>query len=79
MGILLFTLGALLGAISTDYYTNKKISELTERGLKRKKVYNIMIPDFDLSKRSNEINAIKTLINSENKKLLKNPYFFNCQ
>ncbi len=38
-----------------------------------------MIPDFDLSKRGSEINAIKTLINSENKKLLKKTYFFNCQ
>ena len=39
MGILLFTLGALLDAISTDYYTNKKISELTERGLKKERKF----------------------------------------
>ena len=31
MGILLFIIGALLGAISTYWYASKKINDLTER------------------------------------------------
>ena len=42
MGILLFILGALLGAISTYLYANKQISDLTERNLDKSLVISLL-------------------------------------
>ena len=61
MGILLFTLGALLGAISTYYYANKQINELTERGLDKSLVISLLKTRADESTK-------KIIIKKERKK-----------
>lgn len=42
MGILLFVIGALLGAISTYWYANKRINELTEKNLDKALVISLL-------------------------------------
>ena len=49
MGILLFILGALLGAISTYLYANKQISDLTERNLDKSLVISLLKTRADVS------------------------------
>jgi len=61
MGILLFTLGALLGAIGTYYYANKQINELTERGLDKSLVISLLKTRADESTK-------KIIIKKERKK-----------
>ena len=61
MGILLFILGALLGAISTYYYASKKINELTERGLDKSLVISLLKTRADESTK-------KIIIKKESKK-----------
>ena len=61
MGILLFTLGALLGAISAYYYANKQINELTERNLDKSLVISLLKTRADESTK-------KIIIKKERKK-----------
>jgi len=42
MGILLFVIGALLGAIGTFWYASKKINELTEKNLDKALVISLL-------------------------------------
>jgi len=49
MGILLFIIGALLGAISTYWYANKTIDELTEKNLDKALVISLLKTRADVS------------------------------
>ena len=51
MGILLFILGALLGAISTYWYAKQRIDELTERGHDKSLVISLLKTRADESTR----------------------------
>jgi len=42
MGILLFVLGTLLGAIGTYWYANKKLNDLTEKNLDKALVISLL-------------------------------------
>ena len=42
MGILLFIIGALLGAIGTYWYASKKINDLTEKNLDKALVISLL-------------------------------------
>jgi len=42
MGILLFVIGALLGAIGTYWYASKKINDLTEKNLDKALVISLL-------------------------------------
>jgi len=42
MGILLFVIGALLGAIGTYWYANKKINDLSEKNLDKALVISLL-------------------------------------
>ena len=42
MGLILFILGALLGAIGTYWYASKRINELTERSLDKSLVISLL-------------------------------------
>jgi len=49
MGILLFIIGALLGAIGTYWYANKTIDELTEKNLDKALVISLLKTRADVS------------------------------
>jgi len=49
MGILLFIIGALLGAISTYWYASKKINDLTETNLDKALVISLLKTRADVS------------------------------
>ena len=51
MGILLFILGALLGAIGTYIYAYRKISDLTEKNLDKALVISLLKTRADESTR----------------------------
>ena len=51
MGILLFVLGALLGAIVTYYFAKQKIDELTERSHDKSLVISLLKTRADESTR----------------------------
>ena len=66
MGILLFILGALLGAISTYWYASKTINDLTEKNLDKALVISLLKTRADKStkkivnkKESNKSKATK--------------------
>ena len=42
MGLILFILGALLGAIGTYWYASKKINDLTEKNLDKALVISLL-------------------------------------
>ena len=51
MGILLFIIGALLGAIGTYWYASKTISDLTEKNLDKALVISLLKTRADESTR----------------------------
>tara|TARA_R110001583_G_scaffold83069_2_gene219728 strand:- start:129 stop:329 length:201 start_codon:yes stop_codon:yes gene_type:complete len=66
MGILLFIIGALLGAISTYWYASKTINDLTEKNLDKALVISLLKTRADKStkkivnkKESNKSKATK--------------------
>ena len=61
MGILLFILGALLGAISTYWYASKTINDLTEKNLDKALVISLLKTRADESTK-------KIIIKKESKK-----------
>ena len=63
MGLLLFVLGALIGGISTYWYANKKINELTERSHDKSLVISLLKTRADESTRK--------IVNSRERKKTK--------
>ena len=61
MGILLFVIGALLGAIGTYWYASKKINDLTEKNLDKALVISLL-------KTRAEESTKKIVIKKESKK-----------
>tara|TARA_R100000008_G_C3512235_1_gene129412 strand:+ start:537 stop:743 length:207 start_codon:yes stop_codon:yes gene_type:complete len=63
MGILLFILGALSGAISTYWYASKKINELTEKNHDKALVISLLKTRADKS--------VKKVVNKREGKKVK--------
>ena len=63
MGILLFVIGALLGAIGTYWYASKKINDLTEKNLDKALVISL------LKTRAEE--STKKIVNKKESKKVK--------
>ena len=63
MGILLFVIGALLGAIGTYWYASKKINDLTEKNLDKALVISLLKTRADKS--------VKKVVNNREDKKTK--------
>ena len=63
MGILLFILGALLGAIGTYWYAKQRINDLTERNLDKSLVISLLKTRADKS--------TKKIVNRKESKITK--------
>ena len=59
MGLILFILGALLGAIGTYWYASKRINELTERSLDKSLVISLLKTRAGKKKESKKTKATK--------------------